>query len=123
MADAATHDNLFPRLDDVQIARLAQLGRKRKFETGDIIFEQGQTRRGFFVLIEGHVEILSPSEAGETLVALHTRGQFTGELDLLTGRRSLVRARAATPSELLEIDVQDLRHIVQADAELSEIFL
>ena len=40
-----------------------------------------------------------------------------------SGRPGLVRARALTESELLEIDVATLRHIVQTDTELSEIFL
>jgi thioredoxin reductase (NADPH) len=42
---------------------------------------------------------------------------------MLAGRPSLVRTRAAAASELLEIDQPTLRHIVQTDPELSEIFL
>jgi len=42
---------------------------------------------------------------------------------MLTGRQSLVRARAVGETELLEIDIDNLRRIVQTDSELSEVFL
>src|SRR5437867_9365070 len=42
---------------------------------------------------------------------------------MLSGRPSLVRTRAASAGELLEIDQPTLRRIVQTDPELSEIFL
>src|SRR6185369_13602649 len=66
---------------------------------------------------------VSPSRDGEAQVIIHDAGEFTGELDVVSGRHSLVRARAVVASELLEIDVANIRRIVQTDAELSELFL
>jgi thioredoxin reductase (NADPH) len=74
-------------------------------------------------LIEGTVEIVDPTREGEIIVTVHEAGEFTGEVDVLSGRRSLVRGRARTAAKLLEIDPRDLRRIIQTDAELSEIFL
>ena len=45
----------------------------------------------FFVVTAGRVEIVRPSGAAETLVAVHGPGQFTGEVNMLSGRRALVR--------------------------------
>jgi thioredoxin reductase (NADPH) len=42
---------------------------------------------------------------------------------MISDRQSLVRARAIADTEVLEIDLADLRHIVQTDPELSELFL
>ena len=114
---------MFPKLSEALIARLAGFGRRWSAAPGEVIFDQGETRRGFFVLIDGRVEIVSPGPQGETLITLHETGEFTGELDMLTGRRSLVRARAVVATELLEIGVENLRRIVQTDAQLSEILL
>src|SRR5262249_25514768 len=50
-------------------------------------------------------------------------GMFTGELNLLSGRRALARIRAAEPSELIEIEREALLSLVQTDSELSDIFL
>src|SRR5439155_51097 len=77
----------------------------------------------FYVLLEGRVEIASPSRVGEERLVIHEAGEFTGEVDMISGRQSLVSARALDATELLEIDPADLRHIVQTDAELSELFL
>ncbi len=125
MAQPSTLDRevMFPKLTEAQISRLMPLGVRRHFSQGEIIFESGETHRNFFVILKGRLQVVSPSAAGEVPVTTAEEGDFTGEVDMLSGRHSLVRARAATDCELLEIDQKDLRRIVQTDAELSEIFL
>jgi thioredoxin reductase (NADPH) len=114
---------MFPKLSKAQIDRLARVGACRKFAPGEIIFEQGAMRQGVFVVIEGRLEIVSPSGEVEIPITVHHPGEFTGEVSMLAGRRSLVRGRALDDTRLLEIDHTTLRRIVQTDAELSEIFL
>ena len=116
-------DVAFPKLDAAQIARLLPFGKARSAAAGEVLFDQGDSARGVFVLIEGTVEIVDPTREGEIIVTVHEAGEFTGEVDVLSGRRSLVRGRARTAAKLLEIDPRDLRRIIQTDAELSEIFL
>src|SRR6266852_2867359 len=116
-------DSMFPKLDAAQIARLTPFGRRRSAAAGEILFDQGDSLRGFFVLIEGSLEIVTPTCEGEIPITVHDGGEFTGEVDMLSGRRSLVRGRARKASELLEIDRANLLRIVQTDAELGEIFL
>jgi thioredoxin reductase (NADPH) len=123
MAQPLDHDLLFPKLSAAQIARLDALGRRRKVAQGEAIYQVGDTNRAFFVLLEGRLEIVSPSREGETRITAAEAGEFTGELDLLSGRRSLVRATALAPSEVIEIDPATLRRVVQTDSELSEIIL
>lgn len=48
---------------------------------------------------------------------------FTGELNMLSGRRGLVSIRVAEAGELIEIEREALRALVQTDSELSDIFL
>lgn len=116
-------DSIFPKLTATQIARLAPAGVRRTAAAGEVIFEQGATRRSFFVVLKGRMEIFSPTCEGEIRVVVHEAGEFTGEVDMLSGRRSLVGARALEACELLEISPANLRRIVQTDAELSEKFL
>jgi thioredoxin reductase (NADPH) len=75
------------------------------------------------VVLTGALEAVLPAGEGESHIRLHQPGDFTGELDMLSGRPSLVRARTAEPSELLEIDPARLRNIVQNDPELGEFLL
>ncbi len=124
MTEASVRDTaMFPLLTPAQIERLRAFGHPRSAAAGEVIFEPGDSRRSFLILLEGQIEIVSPSAREETLITLHGSGEFTGELDLLTGRRTQVRARSLVPSEMIEIPVEELRRIVQTDAELSELLL
>lgn len=53
----------------------------------------------------------------------HGPGTFTGELNILSGRRGFVRIRAGEPSEVIEIDREQLLALVQTDGELSDILM
>ena len=116
-------EKIFPKLTQAQIGRIAAYGRTRSVQTGDVLIEQGDTSMPFFVVITGEVEIVRPFGAHETLITIHGNGQFTGDVNMLSGRRSLVRARASKPSEVIELDHKDLLRLVQNDAELSDILM
>src|SRR5512142_3106964 len=116
-------DRMFPKLDDAQIARLAAFGQQGDVEAGDVIVEQGDSRHGIFVVLKGSIEILSLSRKDEPVMRVLGRGEFTGEVNVLAGRRTLVRIRAREAGTLLEINRANLRHIMQTDVALGEIFL
>src|SRR5215471_14177081 len=124
MAEWTDRDGaMFPTLTAAQIARLTPLGVRRRVAEGEVILDPGMVPRGLYVVLEGRLEVVSSSGTGEVHITALEPGQFTGEVNILTGRPSLVRTRAAAPSELLEVNHTTLRHIVQTDPELSEIFL
>jgi thioredoxin reductase (NADPH) len=116
-------EKIFPKLTQAQITRIAAYGRTRSVQTGDVLIEQGDISMPFFVVITGEVEIVRPFGAHETLITIHGNGQFTGDVNMLSGRRSLFRARASKPSEVIELDHKDLIRLVQNDAELSDILM
>ena len=74
-------------------------------------------------MVSGILDVVNPSRPDQPPVATHGPGQFTGEVNMLAGRNSLVRIFAREASELIEIDLPTLRRIVQTDPELSDIFL
>jgi thioredoxin reductase (NADPH) len=119
----STRDAMFPKLTADQITRLTPLGTRRSVSKGDVIFEPGTAVRSLFVVLQGRLEVVNASPHGEVRITVHEPAQFTGEINMLAGRPTLVRTRAAADSELLEIDQATLRHIVQTDPELSETFL
>src|SRR5258708_38995862 len=63
------------------------------------------------------------SAAYETLIAFFSAGQFTGEINTRSGRRAMVRIRARQDGEVIDLDRESLRALVQTDAELSEILM
>ena len=94
-------ERMFPTLTPEQIERIAVHGRARPFRHGEILVEAGDQVVPFFVVTAGQIEIVRPAGATEALVAVHAPGQFTGEVNILSGRRSLVRVRASKPGEEL----------------------
>ena len=113
----------FPVLTAAQIDRIRPLGRLRKVQRGEILFEPNDTAVPFFVLLSGSMEIVQPSLEGERPVASHAAGEFTGEITMISGQRCLVRGRVTEPGEFLEVSGDVLRSLVGKDAELSEILL
>jgi thioredoxin reductase (NADPH) len=116
-------EKIFPKLTPAQIDRIAAHGHIRSVQPGEMLIEQGDTSVPFFVVITGEVEIVRPFDAYETLVTVHGYGEFTGEVNMLSGRRSFFRARATKPGKLIELDHQQMLTLVQTDAELSDILM
>ena len=114
---------MFPTLTPAQIARIAAHGVARPMARGDVLIEAGDPSVPFFVVTSGEIEIIRPSGPGDMLVAIHGPGRFTGEGNLLLGRRSLTRARASKAGEAIELTRSQLLTLVQTDAEISEILM
>ena len=116
-------EQIFPTLNPAQIRRIAPHGHMREIEYGEVLVEQGDRNVPFFVVVSGEVEIVRPSGSVETLITVHGPGQFTGEVNMLSGRPAVVRMRATKPGELIELDRQHMLSLLQTDAELGEILM
>jgi thioredoxin reductase (NADPH) len=114
---------MFPVLNSAQQARVLAHGQRHTVEQGEIVVELNEHVTKFFVVVSGQLHILQVSNNQEHIVAICNPGMFTGELNVLSGRRGLVRIRAAQESELIEIEREALQALVETDSELSDIFL
>src|SRR4051812_28580990 len=115
---------MFPRLTEAQLKRIAAIGRRRAAASGTVLFAQGDQEVHFFVVVSGTLEVVSPG-AGDTtvLITVHYPGEFSGEASMLSARRSLVTGRMREDGEVIELTRECLRKVVQTDSELSEIFM
>jgi thioredoxin reductase (NADPH) len=116
-------DHMFPTLTAAQQLRLAEQGKLRSVQSGATLVEANALVNNFFIVTRGHLNILKTSEGPEEVVGVVSPGAFTGELNMLSGRRGLVRIRAGEPSEVIEIGREKLLSLIQTDSELSDIFL
>jgi len=116
-------ERMFPTLTPAQIERIRAHGKIRSIRRAEILVEAGEPVVPFFVITVGRVEVVRPSGSNETLVAVHGPGQFTGEVNMLSGRPALVRSRALDPGEVIELDRERLLALVQTDSELSELIM
>jgi thioredoxin reductase (NADPH) len=117
----------FPTLTDAQTSRIRAVGKLRKVQPGEILFEPNDAAVPFFVLLSGTMEIVQPDLTGdlthERQIVNHGPGEFTGEMAMISGARCLVRGRVTESGEFLEVSPDGLRSLVARDAELSEIFM
>jgi thioredoxin reductase (NADPH) len=116
-------DQMFPRLTPAQLTRISALGERRRLRAGEVLFELGEQNTRFFVVLEGAVEIVRPVDGHDEVVIVHGPGEFTGEINMLSARRTLVRGRAVGDGAVVVVDREHMRALVQRDSELSEILM
>jgi thioredoxin reductase (NADPH) len=116
-------ERMFPTLTPAQVERIAAHGHVRPIRSGEVLVQPGDRIVPFFVVKTGGLEIVRPSSADETLVALYGAGQFSGEVNMLSGRPALLQVRASESGEVIEVDREHLLALVQTDSELSEIIM
>ena len=120
---ASRADQIFPTLTTEQIGRIATHGPMRAMRAGEVLAEQGEPAVPFFVIVSGEVEAVRPSGAIETLITIFRSGQFTGEVNTLSGRRGMARLRARTDGNVIQLSRERLLALVQTDGELSEVLM
>jgi thioredoxin reductase (NADPH) len=113
----------FPTLAPAQIDRARPFGTVKPVVKGEVVFDVGDSKIPMFILLSGRMEIVQPDRDSERPVAKHSVGEFTGEINMISGRRSLVRGRVTESGEFLQIGSENLRSLIAKDAELSEIFM
>src|SRR5580765_142799 len=116
-------ERTFPTLTLEQVERIAVHGRVRQIRPGEVLVQPGDQIVPFFVVTAGGVEIVRPSSASETLVVLYGPGQFTGEVNMLSGRPALLQVRASEAGEVIEVEREQLLALVQTDSQLGEIIM
>lgn len=124
MDDEGTAADVFnPRLGEADIATLAEFGARVRLADGEPLIQAGVGRVGFFVVLSGGVEVMDHSGEAPRKVAVHGVGQFTGDIDILTRRASLVSAFALGETELLGVSSSEIRRIISARPSLGDTLL
>jgi thioredoxin reductase (NADPH) len=118
---AAREAQMFPLLEPEEIARLRRFGAPKHYAAGTCIYETGKPIPGFIVVLSGTIRVTGRDGRGHDLpVRDHAAGAFSGELGLLSGRRSLVDSKALTDVEALFIDSERLHQLLVTEAALGE---
>jgi thioredoxin reductase (NADPH) len=110
-------------LTAAQLHRIADHGQTRTVRAGDTLVHQGDAAIPFFVVVSGELEAVRPAGATETLITTVRPGQFTGEVNTLSGRPAMALLRVRADGEVIELPRENLLALVQTDAELSEILM
>jgi thioredoxin reductase (NADPH) len=120
---ATDQEIAFPRLSPKEIDELRPRGTVLPTREGQVLWKEGDRNLPFFVVLEGEIEIVAHSHGEEKLVTVHGPGEFTGDVDLLTGRMSLVTGRVRKAGEVLRLESGALRRVLAELPELGEKML
>jgi thioredoxin reductase (NADPH) len=112
-----------PILSPAEIERIRVFAQPRHVTAGQILYEPGDETPPVFVVLSGSIRILAFVGGQEQIVTSYGVGQFSGELLMISGRKSIYRCQAIEDGTLLELSAKDLRTLIARDAELSEIFM
>ena len=116
-------DVAFPILESSHMEALAHRGHRRSVRAGDVLFSEGDRNFCFYVVEEGAVAIIDRTGGSERLVRMHLPREFTGDVDMLSGRSALISARVENDGTLIELDTSELRRAVDELPELGEMIV
>jgi thioredoxin reductase (NADPH) len=116
---SSTQEAAFPRLSAAELAVLKPLATAHDYADGDTVFRAGQADIDLFVVESGRIDILNPSDDNR-VIATHEPGQFSGDIDLLTGRPVIVTGVARGPSRVWRVPGSGLRALLNRVPSLGE---
>ena len=125
MAQFDLHEIAFPTLDDTQIAKLGDCtaATLSTYAAGDVLFHVGDRNFKFFVIRSGEIEILDPAGDRPTTIAVHGRGEFTGDVSHLNGTPAIFTAIALSDCEVYAISGELLKQVINQCPDLGDIIL
>lgn len=123
VSGGSRHHQVFPRLDERQFAVLERYGERRRLNTGDVLFIEGDRHIPMFAIISGTIEMSRGSGETHHVLGVHGPGSFSGEVGTLAGRAAVATGRVTSDAEVIAIDEESLRALVVAEAELSETIM
>jgi thioredoxin reductase (NADPH) len=114
-----SEETAFPRLTAAEIAILKPLATAHDYADGETVFRSGQSDIDFFVVESGKIDILNPAD-GNRVIVTHDPGQFSGDIDLLTGRPVIVTGVARGKSRIWRVPGSHLRALLNRVPSLGE---
>lgn len=114
-------EHAFPRLTESQIQALEPFGKRVRVAKGEPVWSAGQVDMCMYVVVDGEMEIVDGRTSAH--IVDHGQGAFSGDIDVLSGRATIVGAVAKTDLDLLEVPADCVRSIVGERPDIGEIIL
>jgi CRP/FNR family cyclic AMP-dependent transcriptional regulator len=110
---------LWGGLGEEERGSIVALCKERSFDTNDRIVKKGDKGTGFYLILEGSVEVKSNNN---TLAKFGT-GQFFGEMSLLDGEPRSADVVALEPTRCLVLNPQELNEIIESNPKIATSML
>jgi CRP-like cAMP-binding protein len=87
--------SFFSGLNEKQLNVVVETGKELSYNAGDTIVEEGTMGVGFYMIIDGKVEV----RKGKKVLATLSKGQFFGEMSLIDGKPRSADVVAIQPTK------------------------
>jgi thioredoxin reductase (NADPH) len=104
----------FPDVPSATLEREVERMQIRRFLAGQTIIREGDPANSFFILTRGAASVRQNGPQGETEISTLKAGDYFGEIGLLSGTVRMATVRATAPSEVLELDAEGFRDLVES---------
>lgn len=113
-------DSFWERLATAERAALEQISARRAYAAGTYLCHEGDQSKHAFILISGHVQVITYTEDGrELVIALRTAGDILGEMAALYGKPRTATLRALDKVDAITVPSNRFTHLCQTRANLS----
>ena len=104
---------LFNSLSEDEAAFLLTVGKRQAVAAGEQLLASGSPGDQLFIVLDGTIQILMPSQDGDVSVERFQRGDMLGEIAVLDDQPRTAAGRAASPSTLLVIQRDDFHAFLE----------
>jgi thioredoxin reductase (NADPH) len=113
----------YPVLDDGQLDRLRRYGTTRPITAGQLLYSPASDSNDLLVVLSGEVVVSNDALRPSVELARHGPGHFAGELNMLTGQRPFLTARAATDGRVLALTPAQVREVLARETDVADLLL
>jgi thioredoxin reductase (NADPH) len=111
-----------PTLNREHIDRIRSVALLRSVRKGEVLYEPSCPDVPLFIVLDGTVSISRTGE-DEKILAVREPGQFTGEMSVISGSRSLLKAWVTKDGAVLELSREKVLSLMAKDTELGDILM
>ena len=111
--DAMREVPMFRNVDPKQLRLFAFMGETLTYRAGERLFESGDEGDAAYIVIEGEVEVLVPTDGGEATVAVLGEKEIFGEMAVLCDQKRSSAIAAKTDLVTLRLDRSVIMKLLQ----------
>jgi thioredoxin reductase (NADPH) len=106
-----------------ELEQLKLYGEVHSHKSGEMLIQEGDRQIDMLITLSGYTEIFVETPDGKKRVGWMERGQFAGDISVLTGQSALATTSMGESGEVLHINHENFQRLLVENSKLSDIFV
>lgn len=120
MIDFLRKVTLFSKLNDVQLASIANIGQRKSYRAGTVLFLEKEPGNIFYIVASGSIKIyITATNGEEKILTIFKSGESFGELSLFDGKPRSTSAASLEDSVLIAIGGTQFLQLCQSNFDIT----